>query len=197
MKQFRIIYFFFLWKLSYHDIKSTEIPPLENSFILDDWVNYEMIKNHCWVPNECMHVHVYIYRVTERQGHKMWNQSDIICQPPFVLCPYIQQLPKSLMRHRQLFHYQLISHNVLIRIWSALTGNILKRTWQLVAFIIFSTCLKNWITWTCFILNPTKFAFVEKYFCVLSEQNQDTMIISKVILFNQPWFQCYFLPQEA
>lgn len=155
-------------------------------------------KNHWWVPNECMHVHVYhIYRVTERRGHKMWNQSDIICQPPFVLCPYIQQLPKSLMRHRQLFHYQLISHNVLIRIWSALTGNILKRTWQLVAFIIFSTCLKNWITWTCFILNPTKFAFVEKYFCVLSEQNQDTMIISKVILFNQPWFQCYFLPQEA
>lgn len=27
---------------------------------------------------------IYIYRVTERQGHKMWNQSDIICQPPFV-----------------------------------------------------------------------------------------------------------------
>lgn len=82
-------------------------------------------KNHWWVPNECMHVHVYIYRVTERQGHKMWNQSDIICQPPFVLCPYIQQLPKSLMRHRQLFHYQLISYNVLIRIWSALTGYVL------------------------------------------------------------------------
>lgn len=159
--------------MSYHDIKSTEIPPLENSFILDDWENYEMIKkNHWWVPNECMHVHVYIYRVTERQGHKMWNQSDIICQPPFFLCPYIQQLPKSLIRHRQLFHYQLISHNVLIRIWPALTGNILKRTWQLVAFIIFSTCLKNWITWTCFILNLTKFASVEKYFCVLSEQNQ-------------------------
>lgn len=124
MKQFRI---FFLWKLSYHDIKSTKIPPLENSFILDDWVNYEMIKKkHWWVPNECMHVHVYyIYRVTERQGHKMWNQSDIICQPPFVLCPYIQQLPKSFIRHRQLFHYQLISHNVLIRIWSALTGYVL------------------------------------------------------------------------
>lgn len=106
MKQFRII---FLWKLSYHDIKSTEIPPLETSFILDDWVNYEMIKKITdgFQMNVCMYMYIYIYRVTERQGHKMWNQSDIICQPPFVLCPYIQQLPKSLIRHRQLFHYQL------------------------------------------------------------------------------------------
>lgn len=147
--------------------------------------------------NVCMYMYIIYIELLKDEVIKCEINPILYVNHHLSCVPIYSNSLKALWDTGNYFIISYISHNVLIRIWSALTGNILKRIWQLVAFIIFSTCSKNWITWKCFILNPTKFASVEKYFCVLSEQNQDTMIISKVILFNQPWFQCYFLPQEA
>lgn len=104
---------------------------------------------------------------------------------PNFLYPYIQHLPKSLIRHRRYFHYQLISDNVLIRIWSAIDWLCFVK--DLTIGCVFHMFKK---------LNDMKMFHTESnkicLFCVLSELKQGTIIISKVILFNQPWFQCYF-----
>lgn len=123
MKQFRII---FVWKLSYHDIKSTEIPPLENSFILDDWVNYEMIKKITdgFQMNVCMYMYIYIELLKDKVI-KCEINPILYVNHHLSFVPIYSNSLKALWDTGNYFIISYISYNVLILIWSALTGNIL------------------------------------------------------------------------
>lgn len=111
---------------------------------------------------------------------------------PNVLYPYIQHLPKILIRHRQYFHYQLTSNNVLITIWSAIGWLCLVMNLTIGCINYIFHKVKNQITWKCFTMIPTNCLCWKIPLCAYWAK-KGNMIISKEIIFNQPWFHCYFL----
>lgn len=52
--------------------------------------------------------------------------------------------------------------------------------------------VKNQITWKCFTMIPTNCLCWKIPLCAYWAK-KGNMIISKEIIFNQPWFHCYFL----